>query len=58
MKLVVFFEARGAVAKNGSSLEPNHHNRVKIVQIPDTQYINRFSEKQDRFTILKTPSYF
>ena len=29
------FEAVGAVAKNGLSLKPNHHNQVKLVQIRD-----------------------
>ena len=34
LKQVVFFEADGAVANIGSSLKPNHHNQVKLVQIP------------------------
>ena len=31
-----FFEAAGAVSKIGSSLKPNNHNQVKLVQILDT----------------------
>ena len=29
------FDAAGAVAKIGSSLKPNDHNQLKLVQIPD-----------------------
>ena len=33
------FEAAGAVTKIGSSIKSNHHNKVNLVQIPDTQTI-------------------
>ena len=33
LKRVVFFKAVGAVAKIGSSLKPNHHKQVKLVEL-------------------------
>ena len=36
---MVFFEVAGAVAKIGLTLKANHHNQVKLVQIPDTQTV-------------------
>ena len=33
----LFFKAAGKIAKIGSSLKPNHHNKVKIVEVPDTK---------------------
>ena len=32
----IIFEAAGEVAKIGLSLQPNHHNQVKVVHVPDT----------------------
>ena len=33
---LIFLRQLGVVGKIGSSLKPNHHNQVQLVQIPDT----------------------
>ena len=40
-----FFEAAGVVTQIGSSLKPNHHNQVKLAQIPGTLWIFQFHYK-------------
>ena len=38
MKQLVFFKATWAVVKVGLSLKPNHHNQVRLGQIPDMHF--------------------
>jgi len=43
LKQTSFFVAAGAVSKIGSSLKPNQHYQVQLVQIRETLFTNLFS---------------
>jgi hypothetical protein len=38
-----FFEEDGTLAKVGSIFKPTFHNKVKLVQVLETQCLRRFS---------------
>ena len=46
LKQAVFFEAAVLDLIIGSGLKPNHHNQVKLVNIPDTHHTNRLSSSK------------
>ena len=46
LKQALFFEAAVLDLIIGSGLKPNHHNQVKLVNIPDTHHTNRLSSSK------------